>query len=211
MRLVKICGVNGADAFAAARDAGADLVGFVFYPRSPRAVTPAAAAALGEGAGGPLRVGLFVDPDDALLAAAIGPARLDLVQLHGQESPARVAAVREKFGRPVMKVFGIAGAADIARAQAEQHAADWIMLDAKPSASSSLPGGNAETFDWTLLHGARFEKPWLLAGGLTQANVAQAIAAAQPTGVDVSSGVERARGVKDPARIAVFIHAAKHA
>lgn len=211
MRLVKICGINAPDAYDAAFAAGADLVGFVFYPPSPRSVTPDLAAALAGEAGGPLRVGLFVDPADHLLAAVLGKLRLDLIQLHGAEPPDRVAAIRETFGVPVMKVFGIGDAADLARVRVEQHAADWLMLDAKPSPAASLPGGNAEAFDWALLAGLSLERPWLLAGGLTAENVAQAIGIAAPTGVDVSSGVERARGIKDPARIAAFVAAAKAA
>jgi phosphoribosylanthranilate isomerase len=211
VRLVKICGVNDQGAYAAAREAGADLVGFVFYPKSPRAVTPAQAAEIAGDGSGPLRVGLFVDPADALLAEVLAGVRLDLIQLHGAEPPERVAAVRERFGLPVMKVFGIGDAADLGRVRAGQHAADWVMLDARPSAQAALPGGNAETFDWSLLRGLRLERPWLLAGGLTAENVAAAIAIADPAGVDVSSGVERARGVKDPARIAAFVAAAKQA
>jgi phosphoribosylanthranilate isomerase len=209
MRLVKICGINAPVAYAAARDAGADLVGFVFYPPSPRAVAPADAAAIAGDGAGPLRVGLFVDPDDALLAAALASIRLDLIQLHGAEDAARVAAVRDAFGVPVMKVFGIAGPADVAAAAAP-HPADWIMLDAKPSPVATLPGGNAEPFDWSLLRGFDPGKPWLLAGGLAAENLRHALALADPTGVDVSSGVEAARGVKDPARIAAFVRAAKH-
>lgn len=211
MRLVKICGVNSTEAYDAALAAGADLVGFVFYPPSPRAVAPAQAAAIAGAPAGPLRVGLFVDPDDALLAQVFAALRLDLVQLHGAEPPARVAAVRERFGAPVIKVFGIAGPADLDTVRAEAGAADWVMLDAKPSPGASLPGGNAEPFDWSLLAGLRLEKPWLLAGGLTPENVASAIAIAGPTGVDVSSGVERARGVKDSSKIAAFVRAAKRA
>jgi phosphoribosylanthranilate isomerase len=206
MRLVKICGLSTPETYAAARAAGADLVGFVFYPPSPRAVTPAQAGAIGA-PGGPLRVGLFVDPSDAALDATIGPARLDMLQLHGAETPARVAAVQARFGLPVMKVFGI-GAADDVAAAAAPHPAEWLMLDAKPGA---LPGGNAHPFDWSLLAGFAPRKPWLLAGGLTAETVGQAIAIAAPTGVDVSSGVERARGVKDEALIAGFVAAAKHA
>jgi phosphoribosylanthranilate isomerase len=211
VRLVKICGVNSPEAFAAARDAGADLVGFVFYPQSPRAVTPEQAGASAGLAVGPLRVGLFVDPDDAALARVLGAVRLDLVQLHGAEPPARVAAVRKRFGVPVMKVFGIGDTSDLARVRAEAGAADWIMLDAKPSSAASLPGGNAATFDWSLLRDFPIDKPWLLAGGLTPGNVSAAIEACDPTGVDVSSGVERARGVKDPAKILAFVRAAKRA
>ena len=211
MRLVKICGIKTPEAYEAARAAGADLVGFNFYPRSPRAVTPAEAASIVGDAGGLIRVALFVDPPDALLEGVFAIFRPDMVQLHGAETPARVAEIREKFALPVMKVFGIGDAADLLRAEAEQGAADWVMLDSKPSAAATLPGGNAESFDWALLRGARLEKPWLLAGGLTPENVADAIAIADPTGVDVSSGVERARGVKDLAKIAAFVHAAKQA
>jgi phosphoribosylanthranilate isomerase len=211
MRLVKICGVNDAGAFAAARAAGADLIGFVFYPKSLRAVTPAQAAAISGDGSGPIRVGLFVDPPDSQLHDVLAHLRLDLLQLHGAEPPDRVVAVREKFGVPVMKVFGIGGASDLERVRAEQHAADWLMLDAKPSPHAALPGGNAEPFDWSLLRGLRLERPWLLAGGLTPENVGQAIAIADPTGVDVSSGVERARGVKDAGKISAFVRAAKRA
>jgi phosphoribosylanthranilate isomerase len=211
VRLVKICGLKTAESVAAARQAGADLLGFNFYAPSPRSISPAQAAAIAGAAGGPLRVALFVDPDDALLADVFATFRPDMVQLHGAETPARVTEVREKFGLPVMKVFGIGGPADLDRARAEQGAADWVMLDSKPSPRASLPGGNAESFDWSLLHGVRLEKPWLLAGGLEPGNVARAIAIADPTGVDVSSGVEQARGVKDDAKIAAFVRAAKAA
>jgi phosphoribosylanthranilate isomerase len=206
MTLVKICGLSTPETYAAARSAGADLVGFVFYPPSPRAVAPAQAGAIGA-PGGPLRVGLFVDPTDDDLATAIGPARLDMLQLHGAEPPARVAEVQARFGLKVIKVFGIGTAEDVAAAAAP-HPADWLMLDAKPAA---LPGGNAQPFDWDLLANVRFDKSWLLAGGLTPETVGQAIATARPTGVDVSSGVERARGIKDESLMTRFIAAAKAA
>lgn len=211
MRLVKICGINAPGAYEAARAAGADLVGFVFYPQSPRAVLPSQAAAIAAGAGGPGRVALFVDPADALLQSVLEGFRPDFLQLHGAEPPSRVAAVRARFGLPVIKVFGIAGAGDLARVRAEQHAADWVMLDAKPSAGAALPGGNAESFDWSLLRGLRLDRPWLLAGGLSPDNVAEAIGIADPAGVDVSSGVEKSRGVKDTAKIAAFVRAARAA
>lgn len=209
MKLVKICGLNDAAGFDAAVAEGADMVGFVFFPASPRNVTPAQAAELSARAtDGPLRVGLVVDPDDALLEAILGAVRLDILQLHGHETPERCAAVRARFGLPVMKALGIAEAADLAQLPRYAPVVDRFLLDAKPPPGATLPGGNAASFDWTLLAGATVPRPWLLAGGLDAGNVAEAIAAAGAPGVDVSSGVEKARGVKDPARIAAFIRAA---
>ena len=207
---VKICGVNSAAALAAAAAAGADFAGFVFFPPSPRAVTPAEAAAISAAhPGGPARVGLFVDPSDEALAATLAALPLDLIQLHGAETPARVAAVRARFGVPVMKAIGIGAAADLALIPAYAAVSDRLLLDAKPAPDAALPGGNAHPFEWGLLTGAAIGRPWLLAGGLTPANVAQAIRAAGAPGVDVSSGVERARGVKDPALIREFVAAAR--
>jgi phosphoribosylanthranilate isomerase len=214
MTAIKICGLSDEAGHAAARDAGAEYVGFVFFPPSPRAVTPDQAGAIGAPGGklrvGPLRVGLFVDPDDALLASAIPAARLDLVQLHGHETPARVAEVRQKFGLKVIKVLPVATAEDVAAA-AGYAAADFLMFDAKPPPGAALTGGNAQTFDWTVLRGVRIGKPWFLAGGLHAGNVAEAIRIARPTVADVSSGVEATRGVKDPARIRAFIAAVRAA
>lgn len=205
MSLVKICGITDAAALAAAR--GADFVGFVVFPPSPRAVTPAQAIALAPLApAGARRVGLFVDADDALLAAAL-PA-LDVIQLHGNETPERVAAVRARFGLPVIKAVGIGDATDVARARDYAAVADLLLLDAKPAA---LPGGNGHRFDWGLARGARLGRPWLLAGGLDAGNVAQALAESGADGVDVSSGVESARGVKDQAKVTAFVKAAKTA
>lgn len=207
---VKVCGINSAEALAAAAAAGADDVGFVFFAASPRGVTPAQAAAISASRpGGPLRVGLFVDPDDATLAATLAEVPLDVIQLHGEEPPARVAAIRARFGLPVMKAIGIAAAADLGQIPRFAAVADRLLLDAKPPPGAELPGGNAAPFDWGLVRGVAVGRPWLLAGGLTPANVGQAIAASGAAGVDVSSGVERARGVKDPARIAAFIAAAR--
>lgn len=208
---VKICGVNDASAFDAASAAGADMVGFVFYPPSPRAVTPAEAAALsGRATGGPLRVGLFVDPEDSLIAAVLAAGvGLGLIQLHGAEDPARCAEIRGRFGLPVMKALGIATAADLDRLAAFAPAVDRFLLDAKPPPGASLPGGNAAAFDWSLTAGRAIPRPWLLAGGLTPANVAEAIRLGGAPGVDVSSGVERARGVKDPRLIADFVAAVR--
>ncbi len=203
MTLVKICGLTDAAALAAAR--GADFVGFVFFPPSPRAVTPDQAIALAAQApDGARRVGLFVDADDALIEAAL-PA-LDVIQLHGSEDPGRVAEVRARFGRPVMKAIGIGGAGDLAQVARFAPVADMLLLDAKPAA---LPGGNGHSFDWALPRRVDIPRPWLLAGGLTPANVVQALAESGAPGVDVSSGVEAARGVKDPAKVAAFVAAAK--
>jgi phosphoribosylanthranilate isomerase len=210
--LVKICGVNDAAGFDAAVAAGADLLGFVFYPPSPRAVTPAQAAALSvRASGGPLRVGLFVDPEDALIESVLAALPLDLIQLHGEETPARAAAIRARFGRPVMKALGVAEPADLARLTDYAPAVDRFLLDAKPPPGASLPGGNAARFDWSLLAGQAIPRPWLLAGGLTPENLAEAVRQTGAPGVDVSSGVEKARGVKDPDKVAAFVAAARAA
>jgi phosphoribosylanthranilate isomerase len=207
---VKICGVNSPEALAWAAEAGADFVGFVFFPASPRAVTPHQAGAISASVeGGPRRVGLFVDPADALLEAALAAARLDVIQLHGEESPARVAAIRARFGVPVMKAIGIATEADLAQIAAYAPVVDRLLLDAKPPPDAVLPGGNAAPLEWRLARLARITRPWLLAGGLTPANVAEAITASGAPGVDVSSGVERARGIKDVGLIQAFVAAAR--
>ncbi|MBV1796257.1 phosphoribosylanthranilate isomerase [Siccirubricoccus sp. G192] len=210
MTLVKICGVNDAAGFDAAVAGGADMLGFVFYPPSPRALAPAAAAALsGRSPGGPIRVGLFVDAGDAEIAAVLAALPLGLIQLHGAESPARCAAIRARFGLPVMKALGIGSAADLAALAEFAPVVDRFLLDAKPPVGAELPGGNAAAFDWSLTAGQAIPRPWLLAGGLTPENVAEAIRMSGAPGVDVSSGVERARGVKDPGRIASFLAAAR--
>ena len=212
MTEVKLCGITTPAAMPAAVGAGADLVGFVFFPRSPRAVTPAEAAALSAAhPGGPARVALLVDPDDAAIEAVLAAFRPDLIQLHGEETPARCAEVRARFGLPVMKALGIAAEEDLAALEAYAPAVDRFLLDAKPPPGAALPGGNAAAFDWQLLAGLRIPRPWLLAGGLTPANVAAAVRMAGAPGVDVSSGVERARGVKDPALVEAFVQAAREA
>ncbi|MGK7866998.1 phosphoribosylanthranilate isomerase [Falsiroseomonas sp. E2-1-a20] len=214
--LVKICGISDAAGLRAAAEAGADMVGLVFFPPSPRAVTPAQAGAVSAtvpaaGLGGPRRVGLFVDASDELIAAVLAAVPLDVLQLHGEETPERCAEVRQKFGRPVMKALGIASAADFAAVDRYAPVVDHFLLDAKAPPGAPLPGGNAAPFDWTLTAGRAIPRPWLLAGGLTPGNVAQAIAASGAPGVDVSSGVEVSRGVKDASRIAAFVAAAKPA
>jgi phosphoribosylanthranilate isomerase len=211
--LIKICGVNDAAAMDAAVAAGADAVGFVFFPPSPRALTPAQAAALSARAprGAPLRAGLFVDPTEAEVAAVLAALPLDLIQLHGAETPARCAAIRARFGVAVMKALGVARREDLDALEAYAPVVDRFLLDAKPPVGAELPGGNAAAFDWTLTAGRAVPRPWLLAGGLTPGNVAEAIRASGAPGVDVSSGVERARGVKDAGLIAAFVAAVRAA
>jgi len=204
----KICGINSAAAMDGAVAGGAAFVGLVFYPPSPRAVTPDEAAALGARVpAGVKKVGLFVDPDDERVGAAVAAAGLDMLQLHGKETPARVAALRQMFDRPVMKAIPVRDAADLARATVYEGAADWLLFDAKApkTLAGALPGGNALSFDWSLLAGTNWGCPWMLAGGLDAGNVA---AAARITGarwVDVSSGVEDAPGHKSVTKIAAFL------
>jgi phosphoribosylanthranilate isomerase len=207
---VKICGLTDEDAVDAALDAGADFVGVVLYAKSPRAVTIERAAEVLEFVPEDiLRVGLFVDPDDGLLNDAMNNLRLDMFQLHGNESPERVEEIRQEFGMPVMKALGISTAADLDAAQTYAEIADWLLFDAKPPADADRPGGNAVAFDWSLLKGRKFACPWMLAGGLTAENVAEAIKLSGAKAVDVSSGVESAPGVKDPEKIAAFIKAVR--
>lgn len=208
---VKICGLNDPAGLAAAVEAGADWVGFVFFPRSPRAVTPEQAAALaarhpGRSGGGPGRVGLFVDPDDAALDAALGALRLDALQLYAP--PARIAAIGARMAVPVWRAVAVGGPADLpAAAGAEAR----LVIEPRPPADATRPGGNAVRLDWTLTRGWAAPVPWLLAGGLTPEVVGRAIAASGARAVDVSSGVESAPGVKDPARVRAFVAAARAA
>ncbi len=207
---VKICGLKTEAAVAAAARGGAAFVGFIFYPPSPRALTPAEAGALIAAADGAKPVGVFVDPSDELLAATLAEAPLGLIQLHGAETPERVAAVRRRFGLPVIRALPLSGPQDLARAEAYADAADWLLFDAKPpAAADALPGGNGLAFDWRLLAGRRFAKPWLLSGGLDAGNLAEAVRTSGASAVDVSSGVESARGVKDISKIEAFLEAAR--
>jgi phosphoribosylanthranilate isomerase len=204
--LVKICGINSFAALDAAVDAGADFIGFVFFHRSPRFLTPAAAARLaGDAPGGPARVGLFVDPTEDAIAGALAEVELHALQLYGRFD---AAALRARFGLPVWRAVGVAGAADL---PADCGGADRLLMEAKAPPGATRPGGNALAFDWSLLRFWRAPCPWLLAGGLTPENVATAIRATGAPGVDVSSGVETAPGVKDAARIRAFIAAARAA
>lgn len=202
---VKICGLNDPVAFDTAIEAGADWVGFVFFPPSPRYVTPATAAALSaRRAGGAPRVGLFVNPTEAAIAAVLAEVRLDILQLYGPIDD--LPGLRARFGLPVWRAVGIETENDLPR---DDLGADALVLEAKPPPAATRPGGNARTFDWSLLRGWQATAPWILAGGLTPDNVAEAIRATGATAVDVSSGVESARGVKDPALIRSFIARAR--
>jgi phosphoribosylanthranilate isomerase len=203
---VKICGLSTAEAVTAAVEAGARYVGFVFFPPSPRSLTPIrAAAVLASAPTGPVRVGLFVDADDALLAEVLASVPLDMVQLHGAESAARVAEVKVRFGVPVIKAVAIAGADDLARARAYEAIADMLLFDARPPKGATRPGGNAQAFDWSLVKDRGWRLPWLLAGGIDAGNVGEAVRASGAPAVDVSSGVEDRPGVKNPAKIRALL------
>lgn len=209
---VKICGVNSREALDAAVTGGAAFVGFVFYARSPRYLTVPQATALAAATPKTVqRVGLFVDADDATIEAVLKEAPLELLQFHGAETPARCRGAKARFGVPVMKAIKIGGPDDLDQAAPFFGAADRLLFDAKtpPSMTNALPGGNAVSFDWTLLAGAKLPLPWMLSGGLTPDNVAEAVRVSGARAVDVSSGVESAPGHKDPARIAAFLAAVR--
>jgi phosphoribosylanthranilate isomerase len=207
---VKICGLRTpADVTAVAR-AGAAYAGFVFFAKSPRNVTlPEARLAALAAPPGLAKVALTVDADDAMLDAIVETVPLDMLQLHGHESPDRVAAVRARYGLPVMKAIGLAEEGDLPAIFEFSTVADQILIDAKPPRGAELPGGNGLAFDWRLLAGRRWLRPWMLAGGLTPQNVAEAVRLTGARQVDVSSGAESAPGVKDAARIAAFVAAAR--
>ena len=209
--LIKICGIREAAMLDAAVEARADYVGLMLYVPSPRNVSLADAAALAaRNAGRAKLVGVFVDADDATIGAAATAARLDAIQLHGAETPARAAQLRAELGVPVWKVVSVSSAEDIARAEAYAGAADMILFDAK-TPKGTLPGGMGLVFDWTLLAAWRGKLAWGLAGGLSPDNVAEAARATGALLVDVSSGVESAPGVKDTDKIAAFCQAARSA
>lgn len=207
---VKICGLSTSEAVAAAVGAGADYVGFVFFPPSPRCVTLELAAELAATVPeGVVKVGLSVDADDEALAAILKEVPLDLLQLHGRESPDRVRHVQARFGLPVMKAVPIASEADVLAARAWDGVADRLLFDARPPKDSVLPGGNAKVFDWTLLAGHEWRSPWMLAGGLDVDNIAAALAITHAPAIDVSSGVEDAPGVKSIAKIRTLLERAR--
>ena len=202
---VKICGLRRLADVKAVAAAGAAYAGFVFFAKSPRHLTVAAARplllAVPEGLA---KVALTVDADDAALDAIVTALPLDMLQLHGAESPERVAQVRARYGLPVMKAVGVADAGDLAAVFEYSLVADQVLIDAKPPKGAAIPGGNGLAFDWRLLAGRRWLRPWMLAGGLTPENVAEAIRLTGARQVDVSSGVESAPGIKDAGRIAAF-------
>ena len=210
---VKICGLSRPQDVDAVARAGAAYAGFVFFAKSPRHLEIETAAALAvEVPMGICKVALVVDADDDTLDRIVDRVPLDMLQLHGKESPERVAALRARHGLPVMKAIGIAGPEDMAQIDLFSQVADQLLIDAKPPKGAVLPGGNGLTFDWQLLAKRKYwQRPWMLAGGLTAANVAEACRLTGARQVDVSSGVESARGVKDAGMIADFVHAAQAA
>ena len=209
--IVKICGLSSAETLDAALAAGADMVGFVFFDPSPRNLLPEEARALvGQVQDRAQKVALTVDTDDAKLEAIVDALAPDILQLHGRETPERVRQIRSRFGIPVMKAIGISSSSDLGRAEVYAAAADMLLFDAKPAPEAVLPGGNGRAFDWSILKGFAADRPWMLSGGLEASNVGEALTATGARGVDVSSGVESAPGVKNPARIAAFV-AAVHA
>ena len=205
----KICGITEARALDAALEGGARYVGFVVYPKSPRHLSRDKLAALADRARGKAEiVAVTVDADDELLALILDCAKPDWIQLHGREAPAMVAHARQYARKGVIKALGVARREDLAQSGAYENLAEMLMFDAKP-APGALPGGNAASFDWGILAGARFSRPWMLSGGLNAENLQQAIAASGAAIVDVSSGVESAPGLKDPVKIAQFLAAAR--
>ncbi|MBT3141737.1 phosphoribosylanthranilate isomerase [Ruegeria litorea] len=206
---VKICGLTTLEQIQAAATAGARYVGFVFFPKSPRHLdVPKAAELAGQVPLGIAKVALTVNATDAELDRILASVPLDMLQLHGKESPARVSEVKERYGLPVMKAIGVADQADLAQIDVYSQVADQLLIDAKPPKEAVLPGGNGLSFDWRLLAGRKYwQCPWMLAGGLTPDNVAEAVLMTGAQQVDVSSGVESAPGIKDAEKIRAFLSA----
>lgn len=203
---VKICGIKTPEILEVTAEAGADFAGFVFYPKSPRFVETEQAVALVSRLPSYVKsVGLFVNPEDGQIADVLRLTKLEMIQLHGDESPERVGQVRKIFSLPVIKAIPVSSEDDFVQVQAYEDATDWLLFDRK----SDAYGGTGQSFDWNLLRNKTFKKPWMLSGGLTADNVAEALSLLFPTAVDVSSGVESARGVKDADKIRAFIAAAK--
>ncbi|MGX5844006.1 phosphoribosylanthranilate isomerase [Mesorhizobium sp. ArgA1] len=209
---IKICGLKTDEAMAAALAGGASHVGFIFFAKSPRYVEPAEAGRLRQAAIGKARaVAVTVDADDAFLDEIVEKMHPDMLQLHGAETPERVAAVKARYGLPVMKVFSVSEAADLERLKPFVGIADRFMFDAKPPKGSQLPGGNGVAFDWRILAGLDAGLDYMLSGGLNAANIGDALRSANPPAIDISSGVESAPGVKDPALIEQFFRAVRAA
>ncbi len=211
---VKICSLSTPETIRASVEAGADYLGFAFYPKSPRHLTYEQAAMIAPHVpSSVLKVAFTVDADDRTLDAVVEALKPDMLQLHGEETPERLIYLKARFGLTLMKVIGVAGPEDPLRAVIYRDSADLLLFDAKPpkSMAGALPGGNGLAFDWSLIAGHRPEMPWMLSGGLNAGNVAEAIRITGAEAVDVSSGVESAPGQKDPAAIEAFIRAAKAA
>lgn len=209
---IKICGLKTEEAMAAALDGGASHVGFIFFEKSPRNIEIAEAARLRRAARGRAQaVAVSVDADDAMLERIVEGMRPDLLQLHGKESPERIARLKERFGLPVMKAISVREKGDLDLLPAYRGIADRFLLDAKPPAGAELPGGNGLPFDWSILASLDGKVDYMLSGGLNAANIGQAMATARPRGIDVSSGVERAPGIKDPDLIRAFFSAVRSA
>ena len=207
---VKICGLSTLETLDVALEAGADAVGFVFFPPSPRNISFEQARALEARVKGMARkIALTVNADDALMEEIIDALKPDMLQLHGHETPQRVATIRESFGLPVMKVLPIENSADLAAIASYTGIADRLLFDARPPRDATRPGGLGKPFDWHLLENLKLPIPFMLSGGLHAGNVAEALAITRAGGVDVSSGVESAPGVKDPHKIRAFIRAAR--
>jgi phosphoribosylanthranilate isomerase len=212
MAKAKICGLTSPEAVQAALEGGAAFTGFVFFPRSPRNLAPEEAARLAAPVRGKAQiVAVTVDPDDETLARIMAGLAPDIIQLHGRETPERVAEVRRLTGALTMKAIAVAAPEDLETAAAYDGAADHLMLDAKAPPGAVLPGGNGEAFDWSLAQGRRFARPWFLAGGLDPWNVTEALRTSGAPVVDVSSGVERGPGYKDPRLISAFLDAVRRA
>ncbi|MGC1352929.1 MAG: phosphoribosylanthranilate isomerase [Xanthobacteraceae bacterium] len=210
--IVKICGLSTPEALDVALDVGADMVGFVFFPPSPRHLAFDAARMLGDRVRGRAqKVALTVDADDATFEAIVGSLRPDLLQLHGKETPARVAALKRRFGRPVMKAIPVEGTSDLTLIADYVAIADRLLFDARAPREATRPGGLGKSFDWRLLENLDPGMPFMLSGGLDAANVGEALRITGAPGVDVSSGVERAPGEKDPDKIRAFVRAAREA
>lgn len=207
---IKMCGLTRLEDVAVAAEAGAKYVGFVSFRRSPRHVEPDVAAALARATPeGITKVGLTVDAGDAELDALTSAVPLDMLQLHGSETAARVAEIKARYGLPVMKAIGISDGSDLAQVDVYAGVADQLLIDAKPPRGANQPGGNALAFDWSLITGRRWLLPWMLAGGLTPENVAEALQSTGARQLDVSSGIESAPGIKDPALMRAFVEAAR--
>ncbi|MBE1204288.1 phosphoribosylanthranilate isomerase [Aminobacter carboxidus] len=209
---IKICGLSTAETFDAALNNGASHVGFIFFAKSPRNVSPELAGRLREAAKGRAQaVAVTVDASDAFLDGIVAAVKPDMLQLHGKETPERVAEVKARYGLPVMKAFSIREAADLNAIAAYGGVADRVLFDAKPPAGSELPGGNGVSFDWRLLAGLDASVDYMLSGGLNAANIGDALRLANPPGIDISSGVESAPGVKEAALIENFFRAVRAA